>query len=103
MKLVVADHHHDSDAGVYRLVIGEVVEHQAINADGETETVSEIVPIEDIVFAEDDARWAQLAAADVAAMQREIVSDALAERTTTTQTAASTPTPLPGVGKILAR
>lgn len=115
MNLVVADHHHDTDAGVYRLVIGEVVEHEQNVVDetgalvlddaGQpvTETISEIVPVGDVVFADDDKRWSRKGAERIAAEQRDLVVEALAERAEPEQAETTPPTQLPGVGEPLAR
>jgi hypothetical protein len=111
MNLVVADHHHDSDAGVYRLVIGEIVEREQNvvdengafvldeNGQPETETISEIVPLEDVVFADDDERWRQMDPQALAAAQRKLVTHALAGRVTSAPaSAAPAVVQLPGVG-----
>jgi hypothetical protein len=114
MPLVVAEHHHDPEAGVFRLVIGERVEHEQLVTDEDgnvvlddadqptTETVAEIVPITDVVFADDAAGGAEGAADEIAAEQRELVADALrtAEPEPEPQAAPST-TQLPGVGEVL--
>jgi hypothetical protein len=113
MNLVVADHHHDPDAGVYRLIIGEVVEREQYVVD-ETgavmlddlgqplvETVSEIVPIEDVVFADDDKRWSRKGGETIAAEQRQLVAQALADRAEPAQPDATPPTQLPGVGRTI--
>lgn len=109
---VVIDHHHDAEAGVYRLCIGVPVTdtRPLLDADGAvllddsqqplTESVTVgYTDLIDVVFADDDDRWANLSAADLAAGQRAIVDDAIAARESTTRVAAVRD--LPGVGNPL--
>jgi hypothetical protein len=139
----VVEHHYDSEATtptldddgelthkkspVYRLIVGQVVERQipqtdgegnavyrqveATNADGNVileqvqtgtdeetgepivedgdpllaqeqvvDVVTELVPVEDFVFAADDERWEGKTPAQVAALQRRLVKNALDRR-----------------------
>jgi hypothetical protein len=117
MSLVVAEHVHDEIEGVYRLTIGESVSREQVLTDqdgkvvtddegvAQTETVAEIVPTEDIVFAADDDRWKGLEPAEIAAQQRELVTAALNQRKVDAQPAppslAAPPVQLPGVGEAL--
>lgn len=116
MKLTVMDHNYDEDAGVYRLVVGTPVEHVVplqdeegnglAGEDGEpmTETVTEMVALEDFVFAADDRRWKNKSPETVATAQRKLVREALAarEQEAADQAAAATDlTEMPGVGDAL--
>jgi hypothetical protein len=118
MALVVAEHVHDAEEGIYRLVVGESVEYEQIVTDEngdpvldeetgavKTEMVSEILPLEDIIFAADDKRWKNQTPDAIAASQRQIVMDALAARGTidAPQQDPATLTPMPGVGESLTK
>jgi hypothetical protein len=102
MAYVVIDHHHDPDAGVYRLVIGREVTSEVPLEDPDpdgpaTETV--VVGHEDVrdyVFADSDDRWQGLSDDEIASQQRAAVEQAVTA-------AADDPAPppvtaLPGVG-----
>lgn len=69
-----------------------------------TETVKELVPVEDFVFAADDERWAGKPPEEVAKLQRREVKKALAlrdQQALDAAAAASSRTALPGTGKAL--
>lgn len=101
---VVIDHHHDPDAGVYRLCAGIPITETrpVLTDDGELTTETVTVGYDDlidVVFADDDKRWAALSPADLAAQQRAIVDEAVTARD---QAAAPAPVvDLPGVGDAL--
>jgi hypothetical protein len=110
---VVIDHHHDSEAGVYRLCAGVPVTdtrpmldaHGAALLDDDNQPLTETVTVGytdvvDVVFADSDDRWANLSADALAAQQRAIVDDAI----TTRDSAPGPPevADLPGVGDPLA-
>lgn len=95
-QLTVIDHHHDPDAGIYRLTLG--VEREL--PDGEVE----YVPVEDFVFADDDKRWEGMSLEQVTAEQRRAVRDALAAREAARaehESAEQARSQLPGVGEAL--
>jgi hypothetical protein len=110
---VVIDHHHDTEAGVYRLCAGvpitdtrpmlDAAGNALLDDDNQplTETVTvRYVDVVDVVFADADERWANLGATALAAEQRAIVDQAI-----TTRDSAPGPAEvaeLPGVGDPLA-
>lgn len=113
MNLTVTDHHHDQDAGVYRLALGQPVEHVKpmtdaegrvlLDDDGEPmmESWTEHVPVGDFVFAADDERWQGKDSEQVAQEQRGLVRAALEERERAAQAAArreEARVALPGAG-----
>lgn len=116
MSYVVIDHHHDEQAGVYRLVVGlPVTDDVPVYEDGEVvleERVDgAVVPrtepvvvghadVRDFVFATDDERWRDLSADEIAAAQRAIVADAITPSEPKPEPAPVTTT-LPGVGESL--
>jgi hypothetical protein len=109
MSFVVADHHHDADEGVYRLVIGERIEREEVTGydeDGEeiVEIVAEIVEITDVVFSDSDPKWKRYKSKEtIAEAQRQIVANRLAELAEEAPPAPTAPTvdQMPGVGEAL--
>jgi hypothetical protein len=73
-ELEVIEHVEDSEAGVWRLVLG--YRGEPIMRDEYVGTV----PVEDIVFALDDPRWANREPEDVRAEQARIALEAAAGR-----------------------
>jgi hypothetical protein len=131
MTHVVLEHHHDPEAGLYRLVVGTPVEDEVpvLDEDGEqlldevdapdgdgtisvprTERqVIDYVDQFDIVFSADDTRWLDSngkskPAAEIAKVQRRLVKEALAARAAASSADAVEPPPvksLPGAGETL--
>ena len=98
-KYVILEHHHDADAGVYRLVfvtaVDQIVNTWVDNPDYDEEeeldeesnwplmvaqetSVAHIDPRE-VVWADDDPQWADMSPEDVASAQRQILSDHLTQ------------------------
>ena len=118
---VVIDHHLDEQAGVYVVVIGVPVVSQMQKAredgtvvlDAETQPITEskvvgYLDVEDFVFDAGDPRWfvdgERRADEDVAADQRGVILDALAERAAVREKMAAQAcevTTMPGVGGLL--
>jgi hypothetical protein len=95
VKHRVLNHVHDADAGVYRLLVGAVVEETflvpvladdevPLNGDGEPEleTVNKevVVATEDFVWAADDERWAGKTPEEIAQTQRRLIKELLTKR-----------------------
>lgn len=108
-NLVVLEHVHEEQSGLYRLVVGrELVQ---ITEDG-TEVVGH-TGIEDFVFDDADARWfkrdgERKADKTVANEQRKVVKEVIDARSSATAIVAETPSTdqpqprtLPGVGDTL--
>jgi hypothetical protein len=86
-ELEVIEHVEDSEAGVWRLVLGYRVRESRFSGllgpGGEPIMRDEYVgtvPVEDIVFALDDPRWANREPEDVRAEQARIALEAAAGR-----------------------
>jgi len=120
LNIKVLEHVHDRDAGVYRIVVGQVqlteYERELIGDDGAPildddgvamTTIEEeevVVATEDFVWADDDERWDKKTPQQIAQTQRWEVREALLKRMeeAQAQAARSQVTELPGsVGETL--
>jgi len=131
MSLVVMDHHHDPDAGVYRVVIGweEMAEQTMLDEDGQplyaeyeehetpdgetvrvpvgdpmTEQVSVVTPLGDVVFADADDRWNGKTDEEIVESQLRSIKRAFKKREQEAQEAAEAAERrrvMPGVGQRL--
>lgn len=111
VSYVVIDHRHDEPAGVYRMVVGREVRAEVLVAavDEEDEgTLEERVvghsDVVDVVFSDVDERWDGLELDEIAALQREVVLDAIEQHGAAVEEAAAANAALPqmpGVGDAL--
>lgn len=117
----VVSHEHDSDAGVYRVVVGQRIDHEQVMVDenGQTlyseydddgapigepmrESVSHVVPFEDFVFADHDDRWQDKTDEQIVDSQLRSIKRVLHRRIEEIEAATRAPTQvrqLPGVGR----
>jgi hypothetical protein len=106
MAYVVIDHHHDPDAGVYRLVIGREVTDDVPVEDPPEEgpfTETKVIghdDVRDFVFADTDERWQGRSDEDIAADQRALVLEAVTSPVDEVIADAAV-TGMPGVGEAL--
>ena len=101
MSHVVIDHHHNADAGVYRLTIGEPIIDHVITEDNDGEAEEILlgyVDVRDFLFADADDRWKGKTAQEIAAQQRAIVTEALHPPE---PEPVAEPRPMPGMGEAL--
>lgn len=107
---VVIDHHHDREAGLYRLTIGVPVieDRPVLDKDGQPKTHKDGTPVleeviaghdqvRDFVFADDDERWKKKSDKRVAQLQRKAVAAAV-KKEQEAQPPARAVHDLPGIG-----